>query len=224
MKKFLLFIFILGTSSNLFAQLAVKLTPLVITQNKLFTVHGEIPLFGSKSMSLCLGVSPNFMPKSIGQASDSIGGYYYSVDYNKSTKGFSVDPEIRFYSRKLMQGFYVGAYSSLRYSSSLLVEYHDRDTIHNFLYNPTGGSQKLNTLVSVYGITMGYQKVYGKNDGFLIDVYGGWGKKFTQRTYETAQNIHSVGYQNSLEQRNAIRLNISIGYFFSRKDAPTTAP
>lgn len=223
MKKLLLFVVILGASSDLFAQFALKLTPLTFTRNMICTVHGEMPLPGSSNVSVCLGVSPNLMPKSTGLANDSIGGYYYNVDYSKSKKGFSLDPEIRFYSRKLMEGFYVGVYSSLRFSSALLSEYHDRDT-SNYYFNPTGGSQQLNTFVSVYGLTMGYQKVYGKNDGFLIDVYGGFGKKFTKRTYDDGQNLHSAGYQNSIDQGNALRLNISFGYFFARREEPKLVP
>lgn len=223
MKKLSVIIFIIAITTSIHAQFALKVTPFTLTRNMMFTVHGETALPGTENVSICLGLSPNLFPKSLGLANDSINGYYYNADFSQSWKGFSIDPEVRYYGRKMMEGMYVGLYGSFRFSSAKILEYHDKDTTSTY-FNPTGGSQKLNTLVSVYGVTVGYQKVYGKNDGFLLDVYGGYGKKITTRTFEPGEQLHTAGFTKQTDVGNALRLNVSLGYFFGRKEQPTMAP
>jgi hypothetical protein len=126
------------------------------------------------------------------------------------------------YTRKNMEGFYFGLYSSQRFSSNQLDEYTDylMDPADSTYYyaNPTGGFQNLNTRVSIYGAQIGYQKFQGKDDRFIIDVYAGGGTKITSRKYSDGNSMLVGGFSNSVKSGIALRLNFSIGFLLSTGD------
>jgi hypothetical protein len=221
MKKTILLFCIVLASFAASAQFAIKYTPLVFFRNMKYTVHAEYMIPNSPRVSVALGFSQNLFPKSSG-LEDYAGGTYFQQNLDNSDAGFSIDPEVRLYTRKNMEGFYFGLYSSQRFSSSQLDEYADRfmDPADSTYYyaNPTGGFQNLNTRVSIYGAQIGYQKFQGKNDRFIIDVYAGGGTKITSRKYSDGNSMLVGGYTNGVKNGIALRLNFSIGYLLSTGD------
>ena len=221
MKKSLLLFSIVLFTLSASAQFAIKYTPLVFLRNMKYTVHAEYMIPNSPRISVALGFSQNLFPKSSGLDSKA-GGTYFQQNLNKSNAGISLDPEVRIYTRKNMEGFYFGLYSSQRFSSSQLDEYTDyimnpADSTY-YYENPTGGFQDLNTRVSIYGAQIGYQKFQGKNDRFIIDVYAGGGTKITSRRYTNGNSMLVGGYQNGVKNGIALRLNFSIGFLLSKGD------
>ncbi len=221
MKKTILLISIALVSFAASAQLAIKYTPLVFLRNMKYTVHAEYMIPNSPRISVALGFSKNLLPKSTGL--DSLaGGTYFQQNTANSNAGFSLDPEVRMYTRKNMEGFYFGLYSSQRFSSSQLDEYTDylMDPADSTYYyaNPTGGFQNLSTRVSIYGAQIGYQKFQGKNDRFIIDVYAGGGTKITSRKYTDGNSMLTGGFDNSVKSGIALRLNFSIGFLLLKGD------
>ena len=221
MKKTILLFSIVLASFAASAQFAIKYTPLVFLRNMKYTVHAEYMIPNSPRISVALGFSQNLFPKSSGLDSTA-GGTYFQQNLNKSNAGISLDPEVRVYTRKNMEGFYFGLYSSQRFSSSQLDEYTDyimnpADSTY-YYENPTGGFQDLNTRVSIYGAQIGYQKFQGKNDRFIIDVYAGGGTKITSRRYTNGNSMLVGGYQNGVKNGIALRLNFSIGFLLSKGD------
>jgi len=221
MKKTILLFCIVLASFAASAQFAIKYTPLVFFRNMKYTVHAEYMIPNSPRISVALGFSKNLIPKSSGLETYA-GGTYFQQNLNNSHAGFSLDPEVRIYTRKNMEGLYFGLYSSQRFSSSQLDEYTDylMDPADSTYYyaNPTGGFQNLNTRVSIYGAQIGYQKFQGKNDRFIIDVYAGGGTKITSRKYTDGNSMLVGGYTNSVKNGVALRLNFSIGYLLSKGD------
>jgi hypothetical protein len=221
MKKTLLLFCVVLASFAASAQFAIKYTPLVFFRNMKYTVHAEYMIPNSPRISVALGFSDNLLPKSSG-LENLAGGTYFQQNLDNSNAGFSLDPEVRMYTRKNMEGFYFGLYSSQRFSSSQLDEYTDylMDPVDSTYYyaNPTGGVQNLNTRVSIYGAQIGYQKFQGKNDRFIIDVYAGGGTKITSRKYTDGNSMLVGGFTNSVRNGIALRLNFSIGYLLSRGD------
>ncbi len=221
MKKIILLVSIALVSLTAGAQLAIKYTPLVFFRNMKYTVHAEYMIPNSPRISAALGFSQNLFPKSSG-LEDYAGGTYFQQNLDNSNAGFSIDPEVRMYTRKNMEGFYFGLYSSQRFSSSQLDEYADRfmdpaDSTYYYV-NPTGGVQDLNTRVSIYGAQIGYQKFQGKNDRFVIDVYVGGGTKITSRKYSDGNSMLVGGFTNSVRNGVALRLNFSIGFLLLKGD------
>ena len=218
MKKSILFFSIVFISLAASAQLAIKYTPLVFLRNMKYTVHAEYMIPNSPRISVALGFSENLVPKSSGLENFG-GGTYFQRNLDKGNAGFSIDPEVRMYTRKNMEGLYFGLYSSQRFSSNQLDEYTDylMDPVDSTYYyaNPTGGFQNLNTRVSIYGAQIGYQKFQGKNDRFIIDVYAGGGTKITSRKYSDGNSMLVGGFTNSVRNGIALRLNFSIGYLLS---------
>jgi len=221
MKKTILLFSIVLASFAASAQFAIKYTPIVFFRNMKYTVHAEYMIPNSPRISVALGFSQNLIPKSSG-LDNLAGGTYFQQNLNKSNAGFSLDPEVRIYTRKNMEGLYFGLYSSQRFSSSSLDEYNNylMDPVDSTYYyaNPTGGVQDLNTRVSIYGAQIGYQKFQGQNDRFIIDVYAGGGTKITSRKYAVGNSMLVGGYTNSTKNGIALRLNFSIGFLLSKGD------
>jgi hypothetical protein len=221
MKKIILLVSIALVSFAASAQLAIKYTPLVFFRNMKYTVHAEYMIPNSPRISVALGFSQNLIPKSSGLDNYG-GGTYFQQNLNNSNAGFSLDPEVRMYTRKNMEGLYFGLYSSQRFSSSSLDEYADylMDPADSTYYyaNPTGGVQNLNTRVSIYGAQIGYQKFLGAEDRFIFDFYAGGGTKLTSRKYSNGNNLLLGGYENSVKSGVALRLNFSIGFLLSKGD------
>jgi hypothetical protein len=221
MKKTILLFSIVLASFAASAQFAIKYTPIVFLRNMKYTVHAEYMIPNSPRISVALGFSQNLIPKSSGIDNYS-GGTYFQQNLNNSNAGISLDPEVRIYTRKNMEGLYFGLYSSQRFSSSSLDEYTDylMDPVDSTYYyaNPTGGVQDLNTRVSIYGAQIGYQKFQGQNDRFIIDVYAGGGTKITSRKYSDGNSMLAGGYVNEVKNSIALRLNFSIGFLLSKGD------
>ena len=221
MKKSLLLFSIVLFTLSASAQFAIKYTPIVFFRNMKYTVHAEYMIPNSPRISVALGFSQNLIPKSSGLDNNG-GGTYFQQNLDNSNAGFSLDPEVRIYTRKNMEGFYFGLYSSQRFSSSQLDEYNDylMDPADSTYYyaNPTGGFQNLNTRVSIYGAQIGYQKFQGKDDRFIIDVYAGGGTKITSRKYTNGNTLLAGGYVNEVKNGIALRLNFSIGFLLSKGD------
>jgi hypothetical protein len=218
MKKSLFLFSIVLFTLTASAQFAIKYTPIVFLRNMKYTVHAEYMIPNSPRISVALGFSQNLIPKSSG-LDNYAGGTYFQRNLNNSNAGFSLDPEVRLYTRKNMEGLYFGFYSSQRFSSSVLDEYSDylMDPVDSTYYyaNPTGGFQNLNTIVSIYGAQIGYQKFQGEDDRFIIDVYAGGGTKITSRKYSDGNSMLLGGYENGVKSGIALRLNFSIGYLLS---------
>jgi hypothetical protein len=218
MKKSLLLFSVVLFTLSASAQFAIKYTPIVFFRNMKYTVHAEYMIPNSPRISVALGFSQNLIPKSSGLDNNG-GGTYFQQNLDNSNAGFSLDPEVRIYTRKNMEGFYFGLYSSQRFSSSQLDEYTDylMDPADSTYYyaNPTGGFQNLNTRVSIYGAQIGYQKFQGKDDRFIIDVYAGGGTKITSRKYTDGNSLLAGGYVNEVKNGIALRLNFSIGFLLS---------
>ena len=221
MKKSLLLFSVVLFTLSASAQFAIKYTPIVFFRNMKYTVHAEYMIPNSPRISVALGFSQNLIPKSSGLDNNG-GGTYFQQNLDNSNAGFSLDPEVRIYTRKNMEGFYFGLYSSQRFSSSQLDEYTDylMDPADSTYYyaNPTGGFQNLNTRVSIYGAQIGYQKFQGKDDRFIIDVYAGGGTKITSRKYTDGNSLLAGGYVNEVKNGIALRLNFSIGFLLSKGD------
>lgn len=221
MKKSLLLFSIVLFTLSASAQFAIKYTPIVFFRNMKYTVHAEYMIPNSPRISVALGFSQNLIPKSSG-LDNLAGGTYFQQNLSNSNAGISLDPEVRIYTRKNMEGFYFGLYSSQRFSSSSLDEYNNyfMDPVDSTYYyaNPTGGVQDLNTRVSIYGAQIGYQKFQGQNDRFIIDVYAGGGTKITSRKYSDGNSMLAGGYVNQVKNSIALRLNFSIGYLLSKGD------
>jgi hypothetical protein len=218
MKKTILLFSIVLASFAASAQFAIKYTPIVFFRNMKYTVHAEYMIPNSPRISVALGFSQNLIPKSSG-LDNLAGGTYFQQNLSNSNAGFSLDPEVRIYTRKNMEGLYFGLYSSQRFSSSSLDEYNNyfMDPVDSTYYyaNPTGGVQDLNTRVSIYGAQIGYQKFQGQNDRFIIDVYAGGGTKITSRKYSDGNSMLAGGYVNEVKNSIALRLNFSIGFLLS---------
>ena len=220
MKKSLLLFSIVLFTLSASAQFAIKYTPIVFFRNMKYTVHAEYMIPNSPRISVALGFSQNLIPKSSG-LDNLAGGTYFQQNLSNSNAGISLDPEVRIYTRKNMEGFYFGLYSSQRFSSSSLDEYNNYFMNPDSTYyyaNPTGGVQDLNTRVSIYGAQIGYQKFQGQNDRFIIDVYAGGGTKITSRKYSDGNSMLAGGYVNQVKNSIALRLNFSIGYLLSKGD------
>ena len=222
MKKTILLISIVLVSFSASAQLAIKYTPIVFLRNMKYTVHAEYLIPGTPRVSAAIGFSQNLFPKGSG-FDNYAGGTYFEQNLDKSNAGFSIDPEVRMYSRKNMEGIYFGLYSSQRFSNSQLDEYasyyQDPTDTTSYIYaNPTGGFQTVKTHVAVYGIQVGYQKFFGSDDRVLVDVYAGGGTKITTRTFEDGNALLVGGYTNSVNNGVALRLNFSIGFLLSKGD------
>jgi len=229
MKRILLTVALVSSAFLMQAQLAIKVSPFTFPRNMYFTGHVEYLIPNTPRVSAAIGVSPN-ISYSLLEDTDNDGLYYYSKDEAISHPGFSIDPEVRVYQRKNMEGAYAGLYSSFRSSWGTNNEYADRiedpaDTTGNtFLYlNPTGGTQKFNTLITVVGVQVGYQKFLGPGDRILFDFYAGFGKKIASWNYSSDQNLLGSGLESNVSpgtgiESIALRANLSIGILLFKGD------
>jgi len=220
MKKIITLSLLISLSLSAFSQesagqgsLIVKVTPVTVLRNMWFTVHGEYAI--TPSVSLALGISPNMVPKSSG-LEDLASGYI--IDYTKSKSGLSFDPELRWYSDAMMDGFFFGAYSSIRSSSAYL-----EDEFYDYVADPsdpfgfstiqttTIKSVDLKTMVFVVGPQFGWEKLLGAQDKFVFDGYLGIGLKMTNRKY-TGSNASDFSSSAGMTPGIGLRGNVSIGY------------
>jgi hypothetical protein len=223
MKKIFTLVFFVMTGMSVMAQgsagqgsLIVKATPVTVLRNMWFTVHGEYAI--SSSVSLGLGISPNMVPKGKGldEAFDD-DSFSYIVDLDESKAGLSFDPEFRWYSDNMMDGFFVGAYSSLRFSGAVLTDEgsmgywtFDWNTGEDVYVEGTADKKvDLKTLVTVLGPQFGWEKLLGKQDRFVFDGYIGVGVKLTNRQYS---GPNASDFESGMVPGIATRGNVSIGY------------
>jgi len=200
--------------------LAIKLTPITLLRNMMFTGHVEYAV--SPSVSLCLGASPNLLPKDIGFEAEDLDttGYCYEWTLEGAKSGFSIDPEFRWYSDRMMDGFYLGLYSSVRLSRAQFNEYdncielYDSSTGLTETYgSPTNKQLTMDAMVIVAGPQFGWSSLLGKKKHFIYDLYFGVGGKMTNRKY--SGEFDGPGYQDSSNIGLALRGNFSLGYRFN---------
>jgi hypothetical protein len=185
-----------------------KVTPVTILRNMWFTAHAEYAF--SDQMSIALGFSPNLAPKSnfLDELDQNTGNYFYEWTGENAKSGFSIDPEFRWYSDNMMDGFFIGAYSSLRFGSSSFIEYEG--SFADLYGDPTGKELKMRTKVMVFGPQLGWEKLFGKSDRFVFDGYFGLGVKITGRSY--SGDVNGPGFENSSVLGLGLRGNVSLGY------------
>jgi hypothetical protein len=199
--------------------IALKLTPLTLTRNMWFTAHVDYAFHPQFSASL--GISPNFLAKGNSYSRDSIWNYdngdttFYDYLKTKGYPGMSLDPEIRWYPNGVWNGWFLGLYSSQRFSSAKIEEERFISQIGgsgSIQYVPTrtGNYQVLKSRVSVMGLQAGYVKRWGKRQEWLIDIFGGLGVKSTIFKYENYGSLYPD--ETFVKPGIAGRLNASIGY------------
>jgi hypothetical protein len=214
MKKITFLTVMLFSMYQSMAQLAIKITPVTVLKNQLFMVHGEWFLPNQDQISLSLGVAPNLVPKldAFGDIDDILNGsdFTYEADeinyLTDAKSGFSFDPELRWYADEQMDGFFLGLYSSQRFSSGVRLD-------EWFVGNPTGGYITSKSRVSVYGVQLGFEKLFGRNDHFVFDFYIGGGVKQTKYTWNES-NLFGPGRGEEPTYGLALRGNVAIGYAF----------
>jgi hypothetical protein len=217
MKKIFTLVIAVMTGMSVMAQgsagqgsLIVKATPVTVLRNMWFTVHGEYAI--SSSVSLGLGISPNMVPKGkgLGEAFDD-DSFGYIIDLEESKSGLSFDPEFRWYSDNMMDGFFVGAYSSLRFSSAVLEAPggYTYDIFGDVVDYEDERKADLRTLVTVIGPQFGWEKLLGKQDRFVFDGYIGVGLKLTNRQYSGS---NASDFESGMTPGISSRGNVSIGY------------
>jgi hypothetical protein len=103
-----------------------------------------------------------------------------------------------------MDGFFLGLYSSQRFSS---VDF--KETV--FSSPESNKIMPLRTHVGIYGLQLGFEKLFGKNDRVVFDFYFGLGAKITSRKFDTSDLI-GPGFENNSTFGIATRGNIAIGY------------
>jgi hypothetical protein len=206
----ILFFLVIGNaysqSSASKGSIIAKVTPVTIFRNMWFTAHAEYAF--SDQMSFALGLSPNLAPKAnfLDVLDQNTGNYFYVWAEENAKSGFSIDPEFRWYSDNMMDGFFIGAYSSLRFGSSTFIEYEE----FGFYDDPTGKELKMKTKVMVFGPQLGWEKLFGNSDRFVFDGYFGLGMKITGRSY--SGDVNGPGYENSSVLGLGLRGNVSLGY------------
>lgn len=227
MKKHLLTLAALICATIVSSQIAVKITPFTFLKNQYFMLHGEYIIPGTEKLSIGLGVAPNMAPKTsfLDDLADiADGGYYYQYNQDNwlegAKPGFAIDPELRWYFREAYEGFFMGLYSSQRFSSGVKLEElytgleDPNDPLSTNLYlDPTGGYVLSKSHISIYGLQMGFCKTYGGDDNILLDVYFGAGSKNTNIKW-TGYNLEGAGRQETDRSGIALRANVAIGYIF----------
>jgi len=113
MKKYTAVLFLmLAISYSSFSQPRepniIKISPFVFLKGQLIEVHYERAFYNQ--LSAGIGLAPIIFPP-------LIGSLLYPVD--EFSPGIAIDPEIRWYAKadKVMDGFFIGRYSSNRFSS-----------------------------------------------------------------------------------------------------------
>jgi hypothetical protein len=226
MKKHLLTLAALICATIVSAQFAVKITPFTFLKNQYFMLHGEYIIPGTEKLSVGLGLAPNMVPKTsflddLGDLADA--NYTYSYDdklwLENAKAGFSFDPELRWYFKEAYEGFFMGLYSSQRFSSGVRLEESywgledptDPFSAYTFLDSPGYITSKSH--ISIYGLQMGFCKTYGGDDNILLDVYFGAGSKNTNIKW-SGTNLVGPGRAEYNNSGIALRGNVAIGYIF----------
>lgn len=193
----------------------LKVSPMTLLRNMWFTGYGEYALHDLGKYTVSLGLSPNLLPKAEGDLMDkqpnpdSTFFYDFDLDEAHSKSGFSIDPEFRMYTDEVFDGFYVGVYSSQRFSSARLLEMET--PANDSLATATGGYQELKTHIGVYGLQIGFEKLFGGRDRFVFDAYFGIGYKYTDRMYAKGVNLVNQPLFDSNRRTIATRGNVSFG-------------
>lgn len=191
----------------------LKVSPMTLFRNMWFTGYGEYALHDMGKYTVSLGLSPNLLPKGDWTEKqlnvDSTFYYDFEIDDAHSKAGFSIDPEFRFYTDEVFDGMYFGLYSSQRFSSARLNEM--ATPVNDSLAIGTGGYQELKTHVGVYGLQVGFEKLFGGNDRFVFDAYFGIGYKYTDRMYTNKVDVVGMGLYDSNQRTIATRGNVSFG-------------
>jgi hypothetical protein len=227
MKKQLLTLAALICATIVSAQFAVKITPFTFLKNQYFMLHGEYIIPGTEKLSIGLGVAPNMVPKTsfLDDLEDVFdGGYYY--EYNQDNwlagakPGFAIDPELRWYFKEAYDGFFMGLYSSQRFSSGVRLEelYTGKEDpldplSADLIASPTGGYVLSKSHISIYGLQMGFCQTYGGDNNILLDVYFGAGTKNTNITW-SKNNLEGPGRADTDRSSIALRANVAVGYIF----------
>lgn len=200
--------------------IAIKVTPITLLRNMMFTGHVEYAV--SPSVSLCLGASPNLLPKDnvFDPENQDTTDFCYEWTLDGAKAGFAIDPEFRWYSDRMMDGFYLGLYSSIRMSKaqyneySSCVEYVDSysgESIYDGIL--TNKQLTMDAMVIVAGPQFGWSSLLGKNKNFVYDLYFGVGGKMTNRKY--SGDVDGPGFEDSSNFGLALRGNFSLGYRFN---------
>jgi hypothetical protein len=202
------FLFILGIAFTTFGQLAIKITPVTVLKNQYAVLGVEWFLPKQDQISIGLSVGKNIVNKGAGlDGLDDIfdlDDYDYTQIDETSKPGWAIDPELRWYADKQMDGFFLGLYSSQRFSS---VDF--KETV--FSSPESNKIMPLRTHVGIYGLQLGFEKLFGKNDRVVFDFYFGLGAKITSRKFDTSDLI-GPGFENNSTFGIATRGNIAIGY------------
>ena len=203
MKKHLLTLAALICASIVSSQIAVKITPFTFLKNQYFMLHGEYIIPGTEKLSIGLGIAPNMVPKTsflddLADIADDNYYYQYNQDnwLENAKPGFAIDPELRWYFKEAYEGFFMGLYSSQRFSSGVELEE---------LYSKSH--------ISIYGVQAGFCKTYGGDDNILLDVYFGAGSKNTNIKW-TSKDLQGPGKMETDRSGIALRANVAIGYIF----------
>jgi hypothetical protein len=203
------FLVLLGLTFTTFGQIAIKLTPVGVLKNQYAVLGVEWFLPKQDQISIGLGVGKNILNKGAGlEGLDDFfleENYYYDQIESTSKPGWAFDPELRWYADKKMDGFFLGLYSSQRFSSVDFAE------IANTGIAESNKIMPLKTHVGIYGLQLGFEKLLGKNDRFVFDFYFGLGAKLTNRKFDVS-NLIGQGYESSNSFGLATRGNIAIGY------------
>ncbi len=169
----------------------LKVSPLVFSKGQLIQVHYERQLFGSFTGGV--GLAPIFF-------SNIWGSILYPVADFKG--GFAIDPEFRWYanSDKVMDGFFIGVYNSMRYSKWS----NEGDLID---YGQPKEKREVNSRRTIVGFTFGTERQFGEH--FIFDFYSGIGLSST--TFKVTGPI-----TNKEEKTGGVhlRLNLAFGYRF----------
>jgi hypothetical protein len=226
MKKHLLTLSALICATIVSAQFAMKITPITVLKNQYFMLHGEYIIPGTEKLSIGLGLAPNMVPKTsflddLADIADDNYYYQYNQDnwLENAKPGFAIDPELRWYFKEAYEGFFMGLYSSQRFSSGVELEElysgpNPADPLGFDLFlEPTGGIVSSKSHVSIYGLQAGFCKTYGGDDNILLDVYFGAGSKNTNIKWE-GKDLKGPGKTETDRSGIALRANVAVGYIF----------
>ncbi len=168
----------------------IKLEPLSLLKNQYFQIGYERAL--SENMTIGLNVGPQYSSKQDSSLSTGISGIAFC-------------PQFRFYPTEAMGGGFIGVYSSLRFNKN---EVSDVWQVYDNNYQ-AGDTYSKKKQVYIFGLQGGFSKSY---NGFLVDVYFGFGYKIKQRDYINDRSAEVVFPLPT--QGIATRGNISFGYAF----------
>jgi hypothetical protein len=168
-----------------------KVSPIVFTKGQLIQVNYERQLFGS--FTGAVGLAPVFF-------SNIWGSILYPVSEFKG--GVAIDPEFRWYanSDKVMDGFFIGVYNSMRYS-----KWTNEDELIN--YGQPKEKREVSSRRTIFGFTFGTERQFGEH--FMFDFYSGIGLSST--TFKVK------GPLTNKEDKTGgvhLRLNLAFGYRF----------